>query len=349
MKFILKSDTLLSRTAKRLREIIPAHSSAPIPESFNFKDATVYSLGHENFRAFRAAAKQAGEAESPWDEECTTAELETRHLYEANRLNDYALARGVQLENIKGLIASWQPSAARPQAPVLSVDKIKELRDAGVPFLAYLLLWVYELTNEEPTPEDMELFRNGIKSSIGHTNKIIPLYIGPMAVRLVNQKTGPAAQLGVTLLEMLCETPLVYAKVNLARALCYGWGVAPNLERAKSLCKFVNKALDAGEDVFSEDISRIDFYTLQGQLYADSTSLADRKFAFESYKKAASHGSGPAALFMTHYYLPLQPDMESDMFSGVVPPNEATSEWYFHLALERGYNHITMTFPQGAV
>lgn len=348
MKFNLKSKTLLSRIAKRLREVIPAHS-APIPESFNFKDATAYTLGHEDLRAWCTTTEQTGEAESPWDEECTAAELEIRRLHEANRLTEYALTHGVHLARVKELIALWQPTAARPQSPTLNIDKIKELRAAGVPLQAYCLLLAYELTGEDPNPEDLDLFRNGIKSSVGVTNKALPLYIGPLAVRLVNRKTGPAAKLGVALLEMLCETPLEYAKVNLARALRNGWGVAPNLARAKSLCKFTNKKLDAGEDVFTEDVSRVDFYTLQGQLYADSTSQEDRKFAFESYQKAASYGSGPAALILVHYYLPLEPGMKPDEFSGVVPPNESMSEFYFRLAIQRGFNRITNTFPQGAI
>lgn len=349
MKFIFKSETLLSRTAKRLREIIPAYTSTLIPETFNFKDATAHTLGHENLRALRADVKKTGEAESLWDEECTTTELEARHLYQANRLDEYATSHGVQLANVKEIIARWQPSAARPQAPVLSVDKLAALRSAGVPLQTYCLLLAYELTGGDPTPEDLELFRNGIKSSEGFTNKAIPLYVGPMAVRLVNRQTGPMAKLGIALLEMLCETPFVYPKVNLARALRNGWGVAPNLERAKSLCKFVNKSLDAGDDVFIDEVSWIDFYTLQGQLYSDSTSQEERKFVFESYKKAASHGSGPAALMMSQYYSPLPPGMEPDCFSGVVQPNESHSLCYFQLAMRRGYNPITKAFPEGVI
>jgi hypothetical protein len=349
MKFIFKSDTLFDRAAKRLRDILSAHCSAPVSESFNFKDGTAYALGHADLRASRAAAKQAGIADCPWDEECTTADLKARRLYQAGRLKEYADVHGVRLENIGDLIARWQPSAARPQAPVLTVDNLKEMRDAGVPLQVYCLLLIYELTSEEPTPDDLELFRNGIKSSVGFINKALPLYIGPMAVRLVSQQTGPAAQLGITLLEMLCETPFVYAKVNLARALCNGWGVAPNLERARSLCKFVNKALDAGEDVFSHDVSRIDFYKLQGRLYLASSSLEERKIAFESYKKAAALGSGPAALFMGHYYAPLRPGMKFDKFSGVVAPDEVLSELYFVLAIRRGFNPVNKTFPEGAI
>ena len=53
---------------------------------------------------------------------------------------------------------------------MLSVDKIKELRDAGVPLQAYFLLLVYKFTGEKPNLEDLELFRNGIKSSVGCTD-----------------------------------------------------------------------------------------------------------------------------------------------------------------------------------
>ncbi|AYR19884.1 hypothetical protein [Alcaligenes faecalis] len=348
MTFTFKSDTLFSRTAKRLREILPAYTSAQIPDSFNFKDATAYTLGHKDVRALRAAAKQGDAVESSWDEECDATELDARHLYQASRLDEYANLHRVQLEKVKEIIGRWQPSAARPQNPVLTADKLDELRAAGVPMQAYCLLLAYELTNGEPTLEELELFRNGIKSSTGFTNQAIPLYIGPLAVRLVNRRVSPGAELGIALLEMLCETSFLYPKVNLARALFYGWGVTPNLERAKSLCKFVSKALEAGEDVFVDDVSYVDFYTLQAQLYVDGISLEERTLAFESTKKAAAYGSGPAALAISHYYSPLPLGMEPDCFSGVVQPNEMIRLRYWQLAIERGYNTVTHSFPKKA-
>lgn len=349
MKFLIKSETLLSRTAKRLREIIPMYASAQIPESFNFKDATAYTFGYDSLRALRANVKQASEAEERWDEECTLPELTARRLAEANRLDEYAVSHGIQLENVKELIERWQPSAARPQAPALTKDMLAELRAAGVPLQAFCLLLAYEITRDDPTQEDLELFHQAIKSSEGLTKQVIPLYIGPLAVRLVNRGTTPGAKLGIALLEMLCETSFIYPKVNLARALRNGWGVAPNLERAKSLCECVSKALDAGDDVFTHKDSWIDFYTLRGQLYSDSTLQEERKLAFESYKKAADFGSGPAALFLAHYHLPLKPGMAPDCFSGVVPPDPAASLRYFQDAMMRGYDPVAKAFPDSVI
>ena len=349
MTFILKSTTLLSRIAKRLREMIPAHACAPLPEAFNFKDATAYTLGHQDLRALQATLQQAGAAASAWDEECTTLELESRRLHQATRLAEYAFSHGVQLEHVEDLVAHWQPTAARPQSPTISVDKISKLRDDGVPLQAYRRLLEYEQTGKDPTPEDLELFRNGIKSSTGMTGKLIPLSIGILAVRLVNRQTDSAARLGIALLEMLCETELIYAKVNLARALLNGWGVTPNLERAKALCTFVNKAVDAGEDVFTDDASRIDFYKLQGQLYSRSTLQEERVLAFANYRKAALLGSGTAALITSHYYAALPPGIEPDEFAGVVLPDHGASKSYFSLALQQGFNPDTNSFPNGEI
>ncbi len=347
MKFNIKSKTLFARISKRLRECLSAQGTS-VPDTFNFKDATSYVLAEVDYRTWSANVGLSDFPESSWDEECTASELRDRREREARRLTEYSLKHDVQLERVDELIANWQPTAARPQSPALDVDKINELRNAGVPLQAFFLLLMYELVGELPTEDDLELFRCAIKASIGPTNKALPLYIGPLAIRLVNQKTGPRAKLGVALLEMLSETPLHYVKVNLARALRNGWGAEQNLVRAKSLCKFVAKALDAGDDVFLEDESRVDFYTLQGQLYAESDLHGERLFAFKSYHDAAKYGSGPAALITSHYYLPLKPGMAQDEFSGVIPPDMAMAAHYFEIAVERGFDPVTKKFSQDA-
>ncbi|MCV2366590.1 hypothetical protein LNV07_00540 [Paucibacter oligotrophus] len=349
MNFTLKTETLLKLRAKRLRELLQERVSTPVPEPFNYKDATAYALGHNDLRALRASAQAANEG-SPWDEQCTEAERTGRRSFLATRLTEYARRFDVQVEDMEGLIDQWQPTASRAQHPAFSIDEIERMRAAGIPQQAFELLVHYEDSGEEPTAEDLDLFRRGIKSSEAAGNTALTLYMGPLAVRLVNQKTGQAAQLGVALLELLSEaSEILFPKVQLAIALKNGWGVAQNLERARSLCRLIRQTLTAGEDVFSSDVGHVEFLMLQGKLHGHSSLLQERKLAFQSFREAADLGSGQAALMVAHYLHPLRPDNEPDMFSGVVPHDISSSERYFELALRRGYNPHTKAFPEGAL
>ena len=349
MKFILKCDKLLTRRAKRLQKLLQETVSSPVPKSFNFKDATVYVLGYDDLRTWRSSTQSANEC-SPWDEKCTEAERTARKSRQASRLTDYATRFEVHVEDMEGLIDQWQPTASRDQHPAFSLDKIESMRAAGIPQQAFELLVHLENSGEDPTVEALDLFRGGIKSSEAASNMALTLYMGPLAVRLVNQNTGQAAQFGVALLELLSETSnILFPKVHLAIALKHGWGVAQNLERARSLCSLIRKTLTADEDVFSSDAGHVEFLMLQGRLHVHSSLLQERQLAFQSFREAADLGSGQAALMVAHYLHPWQPGDEPDMFSGVVPHDAANSQRYFELALQSGYDPQTKTFPEGAL
>lgn len=349
MKFTLKSETLLKLRAKRLRELLQEIVSTPVPQSFNFKDATAFVLGYDDFRVWRASTHSANEA-SPWDEQCTEAERTARKGFLASRLTDYALRFDVQVEDMEGLIDKWQPTASRAQHPAFSLDEIEGMRVAGIPQRAFELLVHFEDSGEEPTAEALYLFRRGIKSCEAAGNTALTLYMGPLAVRLVNQKSGQAAQFGVALLELLSEASnILFPKVHLAIALQHGLGVAQNLERAKSLCNLIRKSHTAGEDVFSSDAGHVEFLMLQGKLHGHSSLLQERQLAFQSFREAADLGSGQAALMVAQYLYPLRPGDEPDMFSGVVPHDIVSSKRYLELALQSGFDPQTKTFPEGAL
>ena len=347
--FFFVRHTLFARTAQRLQNILPRYAREAIPDSFNWKFATAVTFGHEDLHAYNRAVKLYKHLPPPRDEELSRDQLNERRLAQAQRLTAFAERNGLRIENLDALIEDWQPSAERPRSTVFTQDELDSFWEQGIPSKALQALERFQTTGEVPSAEDLELIRKGLKSARNFQKAWIPLEIGSLAVSLVNTKHEPTASTGVELLQLLAEINFTFAKFQLAQVLTNSQSCEQNLARARSLCESVQKAYNAGEDVFVNPESHIDFLRLKARLWCESTLREDRLHAVRCLEEAVVKGSGLAALHLSHYYSEQPRNTPPDIYTGVDQPNTERAMHYFLLALQRGFNPSTQEFPKNAL
>lgn len=344
MKFVNASETLFARTAKELRKLL-SQRCVVLSCDFNFKEATARTFGHSNLRAFKKAVDDSTAVPSPWDEELQRADLDERRRNQAANFKTYANELDLQLADVDDLIAAWQPSAKRPQNPVIPTDELESLNAEGAPAKALYLIEKLIVQGLEPHQDDFELIRRGFKCSSEKIQLLLLQEIGRLGTRLVNAQGGKKAEIGVKLLEMIAENADFYVQVSLAKALFNGCGTPQNLNRAKSLCLVVQRKLDDG-DRFLSPSAHIEFLDLQRRLFFISRDFDERMIAFNATRKAHDLGLPEAALDMAAYYRPLKPGESPDEYYGIVEPNAVMEKEYLDIAVTRGWDPDTNTIKR---
>lgn len=347
MTSLISSHQLFTRTSKRLKRVLPSYLDAndPFPHEVNFKDATAFVLGHENFHAHNKAVSQANGKITPRDEDLTRVQLCERRDEQAHRLAAFLATFGVQID-CKSLIDEWRPTSVRPLRPTLTTDDIANKRNNGVPQKALQNLVRFAESGEIPSPDELVLIYNALRCSTGLAKEWLSGHIGPIAADLANMKTGEAARVGFELLEMLVETGFTFAQAQLAQLVFNGWGTTKDMRRARALCEKTDKALADGEIIFTLNVSEIDFLVLKYKIWSATGTPEDSCSALEFLKQAVAIGSAKAALLVAHHYFP------DDIDSGcprIVEPDFAKVEQYMQLAIDLGYSPEKKGFLEHAL
>lgn len=346
MRLRFRSPKLLVRASKRLARVL--NDTVPDGVNFHFKNATAYVAGYRDWEEFlRLGVDKSvpvGEL-SALDEDCDPDTLERRREYQATRLSMFCALRGVVLGNTSlGLVSAWRPSAGRPQEETEAFNDRDRLIEEGEAERCFRILQDVERHQRIPSEVEVDAVIRGLRLFRGMDAEYLMTYIGPLAARLVNRQTEPAAGYGVRLLEALVANKFPYPVVTLARALRNGWGTPEDHPRALSLLKMALQ--NDGEGQYVEKSSYIELYSLAGSLLMYGTNCPrDPKRALELCTWAAELGHGPAALFVAQFYMPM-PATGPDEFWGVVPPNQAKAEYWHWRALTAGYNPQTKSFPE---
>ncbi|MGF6924282.1 hypothetical protein [Paraburkholderia sp. 40] len=325
------------RLAKLLAEMFPNAEALPPA-----KDTTAYVLC--SLRSWRdMATAYSSEVEpTPLDEDCGHKAFVVRRAEQAERLREFFAEHGHPLDTNTAaqLMSRWQPSARRPKESVaLYYESQAKGQSTGTEKFCLQLLQLLQLLPRVPSEADVKLFLANIRFSDKAWTERIQVEAGIVATYLVNQRTNPAAAIGMRMLEALVAGGFNYARVSLAKALAFGWG-DENHGRAWGL------AHTALTEKFLARDSYIELYKVIAWLSINGNKVPrNKRTALAMYLRAAALGDGPAALIASHYYLPLPAGHERDEFSDVVRPNKERAEKLFHLALARGYNPSTKQFP----
>lgn len=351
MRLKFKNSKLLVRASKRLVQIL--NDIVPDGVDFHFKNATAYVAGYRDWEELLRLGVDENMAIgelSVLDEGCDPGTLTLRREYQAARLSRFCELYDVVLGNASlALVNAWRPSAGRPQEETEAFNDRDRLMDEGEAERCWRILHDVERHHRIPAKDEVETIIRGLRLFSGEAAEYVMTYIGPLAARLVNRQIEPAAGYGVRLLEALVANGFPYPVVSLARALRNGWGTPEDHPRAWSL---LSKALqDDMEDqqLYIERSSYVEMYSLAGFLLMHGTNCRhDRARALELYTRASELGDGPAALFVTQFYMPL-PATGPDEYWGVVPPNQAKAEYWFMRAIQAGYNPHSKSFPEGVI
>lgn len=160
---------------------------------------------------------------------------------------------------------------------------------------AFKLLRELEQSRRVPTLQEI----NHIIDSFGdYSPKLLELvetYAAPIAVRLINMKSGLLPPQGVRILEALLDNGCQLSKLSLAHALHNGWGCREDNRRARFIVDELLSMVAAGEIDFIEKVSYAELYSLGAAL---AMQAGDREKAFALYERAAEMGHKPSALFL---------------------------------------------------
>ena len=301
-----------NRVADRLPGLLHSVLSFPPPEAFHLKDATARTFG---FDSFADIPKQGGYT-SPRDEDLDGAALRKRRTLQAANFDRYAREIGVEIPDPLAFINSWQPSAKRPQRPVLprgEADRLvrKGIKQKTLSLLADLQMKAAGPGHLIPSEEIGEVMLGldcletarlkGKQDVLGF--QALCTEAGILATSLVNhgqyendEIAKHNAALGVALLERLCEDDVYpYSMVSLIDAFTRGWGCKMDYTRALSLAEKVDDLAKKKERFYDNTVdgvfmlwgNRISFLREKAVLLVHGDRVKD---AFAPLKEIVEHG-----------------------------------------------------------
>ena len=190
------------------------------------------------------------------------------------------------------------------------------------------LLKNLEAIGRIPTSADLNLILQGLRNASKFTSQLACTYVGPVAIKLVNENDPSSQAIGLRLLEAMVANEDVYARVSLATALARGWGGKYDPKRALDLAKSV---LD---EIFIEDCSSIELLTLVAELsMSDAGGPSDRQRALKMLELAAALGHPESAYNAGLFY----DDEPGEEMRGVVVPDPVKAHDLYVSALNAGY------------
>lgn len=342
--FVFRSESLFTQAKKRIARILEERYK--VPASFNYKDATVFVLGHDDLGTYKSACRQpADEAACRRDEELSIDELDKRRFHQAARLQEFAARHNLEVDAM-AVVEAWRPTAARPQEDTRALIEAPRARERGVQGRLLILLIELDLSGRDPAPAELTFILNSIPACDDNELFVVEAYAGPVAVRLCNRR-GAAAQSGIEILEVMFARRAGLSGLSLARALVNGWGRKrePDLRRARSILKCVEQMVSARDLRLLTAEGHIELYaTLAHLVFTGAGGERDPLQACELFERAAHWGHGPSALEAFRFYFPGDPPEGPDQYSGVKEPNESLARYYFALAVHLGYDPKAKVF-----
>lgn len=306
MRIFFQNGSIPTRAAKRLKEQLGIKES-------DARRATAQVLGYRNWADLERTVNT--QPASPLDEECDGDLFRQRRQYQAQQLQ----SSGIDLpgQPPEEVIAKWQPSAARPQAPAAPREPEATSTSHTGEFLRALI--ILQKFPEAPVEPHAAVLLEGIRQGATPTSLKLA---GIIASELLDGTRKRAPELARQMLEALTEKGEPHSTFNLTTSLMLGDGGPKDEKRAVDLLENLVTSRTTPENVRAMAQSRL------GGVYAGGMQRGTNTMkALQLWERAAEAG-----------------DAEAGFNAGLshadgrgVPENLDRAAYFYRLAADNGH------------
>lgn len=322
------------RAAKQFESLAAAYLER-LPEksrAFLPKLATAFVYGASDWKELQLHRDTALDAElSLLDEELKPDQLCERRQFQVGALGQAFQTVGLTVDKAKlgVLIATWQPSARRPkESATVTVDA--EAWEAGGHRESFVRLYRnLERSGRRPTQGEVQELVNGMRCADPMLRELVGTFLGPLAVRLINDdgQSDANEKLGLLLFEALIAHGNNVAKLDLAETLV-GAESTKQLKRVGELLKTINRT-----DFILDETGRRLEWTKATYLFKLG-GKSNRQKALRVYEKLAPLDPRSAYLAGIFY------DSERpEGFGDTVPIDLTKAKAFFEMGFSSGHGN----------
>lgn len=288
MRITFKNVSAPTRAAKRIKAQLNIKESTA-------RNWTAQVFGYASWHELDHAVGQ-GSQFSRMDEDLNPEDLAARRAYQAAKLAACLAKEGLSLD-AESVLATWRPSAARPQENPDEVLTPEEWKASGGDdkFMS-LLETLGQYPDSYATEVEARLLR-GVRNT--SSNKLLDICKGSASV-YANSADPAAKRVGRRLLEALAARGHYRSMFNLCASLLNDGNGESDLKRALGILQKLLETPDAPDDIKARATKAI----AGAQAMYESRNIQGSRHAISVLTRGAELGEPDAALRLATYFDP---------------------------------------------